>query len=123
MPQVEGLHARVELALVDRPDHHVVRARFEEPDAVLDVVRRADREDRDLGELGDCPELAAHLGEGARRWHDVDDDDVVVRGTRGELVRALDQREGAALAAEHLRQRFVRGGAEEQDAGIGHGAP
>jgi hypothetical protein len=123
MAQVEGLDARVELALVHRPEHDVVGARLEEPDSLLDIVGRADREAGDLRQLGDGPKLAAHLGERAGRWDDIDDDDVVVRGARGELVRALDSREGSTGAAENLGQRFARGGTEEQDAGIGHGAP
>jgi hypothetical protein len=123
MAEVERLDPSVELALVDRTDHDVVRTGFEEVDPRLDVVERGDGEDDDVGELGDAADLAAHLGEGAGWRHGVEDDYVRADGGGQQLVGILDPREGATSASEDLAERLATGIAEQHDSGFGHGAP
>ena len=123
MPQVEGFDPRVELAVVDRPDHHVVGARLEQADPLLDVVARRDGEDRDLRERRQRAHLAADVGEGERTGRGVEHHHVLVRRDRGELLRVVDPGQDPARAAEDLDERVARGVAEQQDSSVGHGSP
>jgi hypothetical protein len=121
--KVERLDPGIELRVVDGPDHHVVGARFEEADPLLDLVGRADREDGHLGEGGDGPDLTADVGKGTRRGDDVEDDHVHVDGGCRDLLRVVDARQGSAGAAEDLGERVAGGIAEQQDSSVGHGSP
>jgi hypothetical protein len=73
--QLEGDHARFELAGVERARDHLVDARLDELDALLDVVRLGDREDRQEGQAGLAPDGATKLRgtvSGDRKVHDED---------------------------------------------------
>jgi len=121
--QVQRLHPGIELAVVDRPDHHVLGARLQQPDALLDVVGRGDRQDGHVGEGRDGADLAAHVGKRPRRRCRIDDDHVLVRRDPGELLGALDAGQDPAGAAEDPDQWITGGAAKEEDSGVGHVAP
>ena len=114
----QRLDPRLELARVERLGHDVVRARLEEPDAVLHVVRLADAQDRDRGQRRRAPDLAADLGCGLGAADDVDDDELVV-ARRGEHLRTVLDRgdrisDTAEYAGDDAAGRRVR--FEEQEA-------
>ena len=86
-PEEQGLDPGLQLAGVERAAHHVVRARLEEVDPLLDLVGLADAQDRDRGEGGGGPDLAADVETRPLADDDVDDDQLVRGDLRERVVR------------------------------------
>ncbi len=94
----DGLHARDQLARVERLRHVVVRADFEADDLVDVLVARRQHQDRDVGLLADA---AADLDPVDVRQHQVEHDQRRLLALhRRERVRTV--RRGAHLVARVL---------------------
>ncbi len=116
----DRLHARHQLARLERLGHVVVGAKLESDHAVHHVAARGQHDDRDVAFLADlaAQRKAVHLGQ-----HHVEDRRVVVHGAqpgqtlarpRRAVERAIETRE---VAGQRCRQVFVI--VDQQDAGHG----
>lgn len=106
----QGLDPGLQLPGVEGPGHDVVRPGLEEADALLDVVKGADAQDRDRRERRRGTDLAAELRRGVRAGKDVDDDETVLGGPGEGLGAVRDGGDVVTDAGENSRNEVAGAG-------------